>query len=369
MTETDALLVLNAIPGIGSARILKLSAHYGSAEKVLSLREGDFIADQIVSPQMASDIVRFPKDSFLEKEYAFLHKEGVEVITYPQESYPANLKEIPGAPFVIYVKGRVPENIPLSVAIVGSRRASVYGISVAEQFAARLAEAGVNIVSGMARGIDTAAHRGTLRVKGVTVAVLGCGLSHIYPPENRKLFNQIVETGAVISEFPMETLPLAFNFPRRNRLISGLSKGVIVVEAAERSGALITADCALEQGREVYAVPGPVDSPTSQGVHNLIKQGAKLVTCVEDILEDLHPQLSADLEQCPDIRSSLKEDTAPQGLTPEEQCVYNYIQDQPVPIDRLLDQCGSSVPSVSAVLLRLELKHLVRQLPGKFFVR
>lgn len=369
MTETDALLVLNAIPGIGSARIRKLSAHYGSADRVLSLRESDFLADQIIPPPLASDIVRFPKDSFLKKEHAYLHKEGVEVITYPQESYPASLKEIPDAPFVLYVRGKIPEDIDLSVAIVGSRTASVYGTSVAEQFAARLAEAGVNIVSGMARGIDTAAHRGALRVRGVTVAVLGCGLAHIYPPENRKLFNQIIETGAVISEFPMETLPLAFNFPRRNRLISGLSKGVVVVEAAEKSGALITADCALEQGREVYAVPGKVDSPTSKGVHNLIKQGAKLVTCVEDILEDLHPQLAADLKQRPAPQNCPKEDTATEALTSEEQYVYRHIHDQPVPIDHLLDQCGSHVPSVSAVLLRLELKHLVKQLPGKLFVR
>jgi DNA processing protein len=289
-------------------------------------------------------------------------------VTWADEDYPRSLREIADAPVVLYVKGSLPSDDPLSLSIVGSRRASIYGISISEKFAYNLAELGFTIVSGLARGIDTAAHNGALKAFGTTVAVLGCGLDHVYPPENRDLLEKIAETGAIVSEFPMQVLPLPHNFPRRNRIISGLSSAVIVVEAAQRSGALITADFALEQGRDVFAVPGKIDQASSGGVNNLIKQGAKLITCVEDIVEDMAPRVCEYLEgknrgskvhPCTDRLDN---------LTNEEKLVYGYITDRPVHIDELTHCCEGTVP-VMSVLLRLELKRLVKQLPGKLFVR
>lgn len=368
MTETDALLVLNAVPGVGNATIRKLLEYYGSAQKILSLTENDLSAQQVVSAKLAESIVQFPKEQFLSKELALIAEHDVRVLISSDEQYPLSLGAIADSPVVLYVKGRLPEDLSLSVAVVGSRSASVYGTSVAQQWSARLAELGFTIVSGMARGIDTAAHTGALKAHGQTVAVLGCGLAHIYPPENKKIRDAIAAHGAVISEFPMEALPLPFNFPRRNRIISGLSRGVIVVEAAEKSGALITADFALEQGREVYAVPGKVDSPTSRGVHGLIKQGAKLVSCVEDILEDLHPQLLGEFRDAGAIPRK-SETVVPEFLTEAEQEVYKVITDRPAHIDQLIDRCGTDALRMTAVLSRLELKHLIKQLPGKLFVR
>lgn len=368
MTETDALLVLNAVPGVGNATIRKLLEYYGSAQKILSLTENDLVAQQVVSAKLAESIVQFPKEQFLSKELALIAEHDVRVLISSDEQYPLSLGAIADSPVVLYVKGRLPEDLSLSVAVVGSRSASVYGTSVAQQWSARLAELGFTIVSGMARGIDTAAHTGALKAHGQTVAVLGCGLAHIYPPENKKIRDAIAAHGAVISEFSMEALPLPFNFPRRNRIISGLSRGVIVVEAAEKSGALITADFALEQGREVYAVPGKVDSPTSRGVHGLIKQGAKLVSCVEDILEDLHPQLLGEFRDAGAIPRK-SETVVPEFLTEAEQEVYKVITDRPAHIDQLIDRCGTDALRMTAVLSRLELKHLIKQLPGKLFVR
>lgn len=367
MIEQDALMVLNAVPGVGNARIRDLLARYGSASRVLSLSETDLTSAGLPS-RIAGAIARFPGETFLERERQLMAKHGARIVTITDSAYPACLRAIPDAPAVLYVCGELAAEVGPAVAIVGARRASMYGLTVAGQFAARLAELGVTVVSGMARGVDTAAHRGVLRARGITLAVLGCGLAHIYPPENKKLFSEIVRSGAVVSEFPMATPPVAFNFPRRNRIISGLTQGIIVVEAAERSGALITADCALEQGREVYAVPGPVDSPTSRGVHNLIKQGAKLVTGIEDVLEDLRAPLTAELKkQAPAAPRSEEEETL--LLTEEEALVYGYVSDRPVHIDRLAERCGKKMPLTAAVLSRLELRKLIRQLPGKLFVR
>lgn len=368
MTESHALLILNAVPGVGNANIRKLLEYYGNAQKVLSRTENDLVADQVIAAKLAAAIVRFPQEQFLVKELALIAEHGVRVVTSNDEGYPASLRVIADSPVVLYIKGRLPENLSLSIALVGSRGASMYGMSIAEQWSARLAEVGFTIVSGMARGIDTAAHTGALKAHGQTVAVLGCGLTHIYPAENKKLYDSIFTHGALISEFAMATLPMPYNFPRRNRIISGLSMGVIVVEAAAKSGALITADFALEQGREVYAVPGKVDSPTSKGVHGLIKQGAKLVSCVEDILEDIHPQLLSEVQGNVMLPES-GEPVALESLSESEQQVYGFIGDRPVHIDHLIDRCGTDALRVTAVLSCLELKHLVKQLPGKLFVR
>lgn len=270
MTEREALIWLHLSADIGVVRFRRLLEHFGSAAGIIkagaiAVREVDF-----------------------RREMSRSEKQGIKIITMLDEGYPALLKQIYDPPLVLYVMGDL--QFDTAVGIVGSRRASFYGLSSAQRLAAGLAASGITVISGLARGVDTAAHRGALGSKGNTIAVLGSGLNNIYPPENEELAYSIAGSGAVISEFPLDTGPFPHNFPRRNRIISGLSMGIVVVEAAENSGALITADFALEQGREVFALPGEANSSTSYGTNNLIKQGAKLVTDVEDILEELNLQ-------------------------------------------------------------------------------
>jgi len=368
MNRTDALIILNAITGLGSITIRKLIKYFGSAERVLSLPVHTLKETKVVSDRIVAQISSFAQDEYLKKEYDLTKKGNVRLVTYEDKDYPSNLREIADFPLVLYVKGDIPKDIDFSVAMVGSRRASIYGLNISEKFSMALAELGITVVSGMARGIDTAAHRGTLKAKGTTVAVLGCGLSTIYPAENKKLFEAISTSGAVVSEFPMETPPAAYNFPRRNRIISGLSLGVVVVEAALRSGALITSNFALEQGREVFAVPGKVDTPNAGGTNRLIKQGAKLVSSIDDILEELKPQFQNRLALS-DIQSeNLINEEKTIELSAEEQELYNKISDEPKHIDALFYSCSQPASKIMAVLLKLELKGLIRQMPGKMFV-
>jgi DNA processing protein len=245
--------------------------------------------------------------------------------------------------------------------VVGSRLASFYGLQTAERFGFELASRGITVVSGLAKGIDSSAHKGALKAKGRTLAILGSGLADIYPEENIELAEKIFESGAVISEFPMRTIPDRGNFPKRNRIISGLSLGVVCVEAAEKSGALITCDCALEQGREVFAVPGKVDSMTSKGTNKLIKQGAKLAQGVEDILEEL--DLSSRVD-CKDPAGA-----AGKVLDKEESLVYTLLSSDPMHIDDICIESGVPLGRVSKILLSLELRKFTKQLPGKNFVK
>ncbi|MFH1640622.1 MAG: DNA-processing protein DprA, partial [Candidatus Omnitrophota bacterium] len=301
------------------------------------------------------------------KELELAKKLNLRIITFDDADYPENLKQIPDPPIVLYVKGELKEKDKTSIAIVGSRRASFYGLSSAENFAQRLSSRGFTIVSGMARGIDTYAHKGALKARGRTIAVIGSGFNHTYPPENKKLAEAICCNGAVISEFPIDAKPLSHNFPRRNRVISGLSLGILVVEAARNSGALITADFALEQGREVFALPGKVDSATSFGTNGLIKQGAKLVSCIEDITEefDLPGSNNAGFEPV----EAKSQDDRKQGkyLLPEENILYNLISGESLSLDEIIEKTNLSVIEVSAVLLKLQIRKMIKELPGKQF--
>ena len=304
-----------------------------------------------------------------EEERCAAIQAGCAVVTQADAGYPAPLRQIYDPPSMLYMKGRWSEHDRIAVAIVGSRQASRYGEQTAGHLAYELALRGVTVVSGLARGIDAAAHWGALKAAGRTLAVLGNGLSSIYPPEHRELAEAVAQHGAVISEYPMRMAPFAQNFPRRNRLISGLSLGVVVVEASAKSGALITADQALEQGREVFAVPGKVDSWTSEGTHQLLKQGAKLVTCVEDILEELRLRpCEAAVETSPAAASAARTRSCA-GMTTEERLIVEHLSaDEPRDIDELVATTGLPASACAATLLGLEVKRLVTQLPGKRFV-
>ena len=366
MTECDALLVLNAVPGLGNARIKKIIAHLGSAARLFSLKEAElqeFCRTQILPPTVIKNIRHFPKDNYLKKEYNLVQFHRAALLTYRDGDFPKLLKEIPDSPLLLYVQGNVEALNTPAIAMVGSRRASAYGLSMAQKFAAGLAQAGITVVSGMARGIDTACHRAALKVKGTTMAVLGCGLCHVFPEENKDLVEEIHLSGAVISEFPMATFPMPYHFPKRNRIISGLSLGVVVVEASEKSGALITSDFALEQGREVFAIPGKVDQPNAQGVNRLIKEGAKLVSSVEDVLDELKLPLTDYIGKSVTIKNS------PPNLSEDEKPIYEQLSDEARHVDDLAEESRIAVSKLMAVLLNLELKGIIKQLPGKLFVR
>ena len=369
MDELEALLILNAIPGLSNFHLRELLEKFDSAKKILMLNWKDLSGEGKVCERLSESIQRFPQDNFLREEFKLIKEKRIRLLSFQDEDYPENLKEIPDAPVILYLKGNLERIMPLAIAVVGSRRASIYGLTVAEKMARGLSELGITVVSGMARGIDTAAHRATLKVKGDTIAVLGCGLTHIYPSENQRLYEEIAARGLVLSEFPMQRPPLAYNFPRRNRIISGLSLGVIVVEASQRSGALITSRFALEQGREIFAVPGQLGHPNSVGVHNLIKQGAKLINCLEDVIVELAPQIKQYLVEQKKSREEIRNEKKRILLSKTEEQIYHCIENKPIHIDVLIQQVGFSIPFLTNILLKLELKHLVKQLPGKLFVR
>lgn len=366
MTQKEAFVLLNMASHIGSIRLKRLLEHFGSPQKILSSSKDRLTKVEGVGERIASQIIEAKKRMNLKKELDLVKRENIEIFTLNDDSYPENLKQIYDPPIVLYVKGKVLTQDKQAIAVVGSRRASYYGLASAERFAGELAELGITIISGMARGIDSAAHRAALKARGRTIAVLGSGLLNIYPPENKDLFEQIYCNGAVISEFPLETLPLPQNFPRRNRIISGLSLGVLIVEAARNSGALITADFALEQGREIFAIPGKVDSSTSQGTNRLIKQGAKLIDNIEEIIEELALHLKS-LQR--ERRKEFKEEIFRTNLTHDETKIYNILSLEPKHLDDILIEVGLPISKIISLLVNLEMKRLIKQLPGKLFIK
>ncbi len=352
---------LKAIPGIGNVTFRRLLEHFETPEAALSAPPSELSNVRGVTPAIREAIAQGAWRGFAETECARLAASGARLVTFTSADYPKSLFEIPDPPPFLYVQGEL-RGQGAAVAIVGSRRATAYGLQATTRLAESLAGHGVCVISGMARGVDTAAHKGALAAGGRTIGVLGCGIDKIYPPENRKLFQEMAEKGCLVSEFPLGTLPLAENFPRRNRIISGLSHGVLVVEAAENSGSLITAQYALEHGRDVFAVPGNISFATSRGSNRLIKQGAKLVDCVEDILEELpgsvHPAVAAG-QSAPALRSF--------SLTPKEAAIYEVLARSPLHIDDIIAQTELTAGEVSSMLLHLELKGAVTPLPGTHY--
>ena len=366
MTKFEALVSLNMVLDIGSIRLKKLLEFFGKPQDILIASAEKLISVSGIGEKIAQKICSLKKQD-LDTEFTLAKNHGLKIISFEDADYPENLKNIPDPPIILYVKGELKPEDKFALSIVGSRRVSFYGLANAQKFAADLSAKGFTIVSGMARGIDTYAHRGALKQGGRTIAVMGSGFNHIYPQENRKLAEEISKSGAVISEFPISTLPLKQNFPRRNRVISGLSLGVLVAEAAKNSGALITADFALEQGREVFALPGKVDSLNSFGTNGLIKEGAKLVSCVDDIIEELNLNISNNIE--PKTKENKNRDKQSSDLSIDECALYNSIVGEPMCLDELLEKTHLASSRALEVLLRLQAKRLIKQLPGQQFAR
>lgn len=358
-------LRLAMVSGVGPLMRRALLARFGSAEAVFRARPDELRAVPGVGPKLLGRIVAAPHELDPEGEIALCRKHHVDILTETDPGYPRALAEIHDPPGVLFVRGSLAPQDALAVAIVGTRHASRYGLEQAERLAGSLARAGLTIVSGLARGVDAAAHRGALAAGGRTIAVLGSGVLNIYPPEHGELAKAIIAQGAVLGELPPRRPPIGGAFPQRNRIISGLSLGAIIVEAADRSGALITARLASEQGREVFAVPGPVGLPGSRGCHRLIRDGAKLVESADDVLEELGPLVEAASRD----DGRVVHHPAELLLSEPEQTVLAAIDGRPTAIDHVIDATGMAAPCVLATLSVLEMRRLVRRLSGSTVVR
>ena len=376
MEDARAWITLNLIPGVSPHQFVRLMARFKTPDAVLGASQSALEEVLGARSEIPERIVNYAQVVDIDRELKLIEKLQVDVITLEDPRYPLRLAEIYEPPILLYARGRLEPADANAVAVVGTRAATTYGKLVAERLGAELAARRITVVSGMAAGIDSAAHRGTLRAGGRTVAVLGCGVDIVYPAHNDKLMDEIIERGCVLSEFPMSTPGFARNFPRRNRIISGLSLGTVVVEAGRNSGALITARRAMEQGREVFAVPGKVDSAKSVGTHALIKDGAKLTETADDIVEEISvhlefPEIAEPEQPEPSVERETKLEPAGDldGLSSLEKRVYQILSREPVHIDTIIGSCGTESAETLGALTLLELKGLVRQLPGKQFVR
>jgi len=369
MTATETVrpwLRLRSVPGIGNLIFRRLLDRFGAPMAVFEATRDDLLTVEGITPRLVAAMRQHARaDEFSDREMNKARRMGCHIVTQADHRYPALLLQIPDPPPYLYVYGDTAA-FPVSVAMVGSRHATTYGLTTTRRLSSDLARQGITVVSGLARGIDTAAHEGALQGGGNTVAVLGSGLAKIYPRENADLCHRIATRGAVISEFPLDAGPEPHHFPQRNRIISGMSLGTVVVEATRRSGSLITARMALEQNREIFAVPGSVNSYKSMGTHALIKEGAKLVTHVGDILEEL-PPLDRQQAEPPDANFSRPQVAI--TLSGDEQIVLDALSPYPTHVDELTRQVNIDAGRVAGILLTLELQGLVNQDPGKLFRR
>ena len=361
MNHLEACIALNMIPQMGPVRLRRLLDAFGSAEKILLARTDQLAAIDGVPRALAENIARWQEFADPTAELEKATDLGAHVITAEDDEYPSALREIHDPPIVLYVRGHLTERDRNAVAVVGSRKATHYATESAKKLSFQMAYAGLTVASGLARGIDTAAHQGALAAKGRTIAVIGSGLGELYPPENAELADRIAASGAVISEFPIDTKPDRQTFPIRNRIVTGLSFGVLVVEAGANSGALISANMAAEQGRTLYAVPGRIDAPAALGSNRLIQQGAKLVITVDDILDDL-PLVFREKPDLPAAAPAV-------DLTPDQQKILEAIGTEETSLDSVIATSGLTAAVVSSTLLALEIRRLVKQLPGKRFVK
>ncbi len=366
MDSREALIALNLIEHVGPVRARSLLEHFGDAPQILAASKSALLRVRNIGDETAEAIATWEKTIDLPGELQRISDFGCHVLIQSDENYPASLREIYDPPLVLYVKGELTAKDKNAVAMVGSRSTTHYGIETARKLAYQLAYVGVTVVSGGARGIDTAAHQGALAAKGRTVCVLGTGINIVFPPENKDLFGRITENGAVITQFPFNRNGDKQSFAIRNRIIAGMTLGTVVVEADLHSGALITSNFATEYGRQVFAVPGRIDSPRSKGCHDLIKKGAKLCEGAEDNLSEFEYLFPG---------SNRPPSPGETGVLPalelgdNEQKVYDALNNEESSIDEVIRRSGLPSSAVSVALLGLEMKRVVKQLPGKLFVR
>ncbi|MCF7855416.1 MAG: DNA-processing protein DprA [Candidatus Pacebacteria bacterium] len=380
MENREAYIILNALPDIGPLRVNQLLVAFGQPAAILNASQDSLMRVPGVGAKVANSIRTWNDHVDLGREIQLCETAGVTVITREDDAYPPLLKQIHDPPLCLYTRGNTNAltRSQSSIAVVGSRRTTRYGIAAAETLTAAASLAGWTVVSGLARGIDTVAHETTVKTNGTTVAVIGSGLGRIYPQENIELARRICQNGAVVSEFPMTFAPAKRTFPMRNRVISGMTRGTIVVEAGNRSGSLITASQAAEQNRLVFAVPGRIDSPQSRGCHQLLKEGARLVESFQDVLEEFTmlpgfhsvttPRGATDGDENTTDNSKTV-GTATSPLTDLEHKLLACVGHDEMPIDHLVQESGQSPAEVLRTLLNLEMKRLIRQLPGKRVAR
>jgi DNA processing protein len=366
MTSREALVALNMIELVGPVRARHLLEHFGEAPAILGASRDQLMSVHGVGPEVAEAVVNWEKNVDLKAELQRIEDFGCHIVIQEDEQYPELLKQIYDPPILLYVKGALTSRDKNAVAMVGSRQTTHYGIEVARKLGYQLGYLGVTVVSGGARGIDTAAHQGALNGKGRTICVLGTAINIVFPPENKELFDHISANGAVITQYPFNRNADRQSFAIRNRIVAGMSLGTVVVEANLTSGALITANFAIEYGRQVFAVPGRIDSPRSKGCHELIKKGAKLCEGAEDILSEFEYLFPASNRPPAPNETGVLPALA---LSENEQRVFDALDGEPTPIDNVIRQSGMPASAVSVALFSLEIKHIVRQLPGKLFVK
>jgi DNA processing protein len=354
-------IAFGRVKGLGGVSFKRLAAYFADPTRVFSASAKELRQVPGLDEPVIDALMNFSEWHQVETEVRRIREAGVSIVPFTDANYPARLRMIADPPPLLYVKGEIRPDDEKAVGVVGSRSASDYGRRVARDLCRGLAALGFTVVSGMARGIDGTAHETALRFGARTIAVLGSGVDRAYPPEHATLYQRISKSGAVISELPLGTRPMTFNFPARNRLISGLSLGVVVVEATEKSGSLITAALAVEQGREVFAVPGEVGSSRSRGAHRLIRQGAKLVETVDDIIEEIAPQLLTR----PGEAAREQKRMLPQSASAEIRKIFDLLQGSSLQIDEIIEGSGFTPARTSEILLDLELQGYLRQLPGK----
>lgn len=366
MEQREAFVALNMIEGMGPVRVRQLLEQFGDPVSILGASSDRLKTARGIGADLAERVAAWERHVDLSAELKRIADAGCHVVTQPDEAYPPYLREIYDPPIVLYVKGSLEPADKSAVAMVGSRQTTHYGLETARKLAYQLAYVGVTVVSGGARGIDTAAHQGALSAKGRTIAVLGNGINIVFPPENRDLFERIADGGAVVTQFPFNRKADKQTFPIRNRIVAGMTLGTVVVEANLASGALITANFATDYGRQVFAVPGRIDSPRSKGCHELIKKGAKLCESAEDVLSEFEylfpavnrPPSAADTGVLPAIE-----------LSEREQLVFKALGDDESHVDDIIRRSGLPASNVSAALLGLVMKRLLKQLPGGVYHR
>ncbi|MDO5519492.1 MAG: DNA-processing protein DprA [bacterium] len=372
LTNSELWYWICTIHGIGHKKISELLCYFNTVECIFEATGNELSFVEGISKNNIRDIVESKDIKRIKKEYIEIQRKGYQFISIEDSRYPKKLRTLYDPPYGIYVNGKLPKENVLTIGIVGARSCSQYGKEVAKYFGYHLAEAGVQIVSGLARGIDGYSHEGALRAKGYTLGVLGSGVDYCYPSENMELYMKMEQSGGIMSEYPLGTVPRAGNFPRRNRLISGMCDGLLVIEAKLKSGSLITVDQALEQGRDVFAIPGRITDMLSSGTNNLIKMGAELVTTPQEILEFYRTRYEEkeDLKQEKNVMEQIANNPLFEGtLSEEEQLVYGILSLDPKHIDVIAEQTKLSIPRLMSILIGMELKGYISQTIRNYYTR